>query len=66
MGVILALPKISEGARVNANAFEVLNEVYGAVESGLVSPLIVVDNEKINKLYPVSRIPCPQSPVVSE
>ncbi len=52
VGVILALPKISEGTRVNANAFQVLNEVYSAVESGLVSPLIVVDNEKINKLYP--------------
>ena len=52
VGVILALPKISEGTKVNANAYKVLEEVYGAVESGLVSPLIVVDNEKINKLYP--------------
>jgi len=52
VGVILALPKISEGAKVNANAYQVLEEVYGAVESGLVSPLIVVDNEKIHKLYP--------------
>ena len=52
VGVILALPKISEGTKVNANAHKVLEEVYDAVESGLVSPLIVVDNEKINNLYP--------------
>ena len=52
VGVILALPKISEGSRVNANAYKVLEEVYSAVETGMVSPLIVVDNEKINKLYP--------------
>jgi len=52
VGVILALPKISEGTKVNANAYKVLEEVYDAVESGMVSPLIVVDNEKINKLYP--------------
>ena len=52
VGVILALPKISEGTKVNANAHQVLEEVYGAVESGLVSPLVVVDNEKIHKLYP--------------
>ena len=52
VGVILALPKISEGTKVNSNAHQVLEEVYGAVESGLVSPLVVVDNEKINKLYP--------------
>lgn len=52
VGVILALPKVSEGTKVNANAYQVLEEVYSAVESGLVSPLVVVDNEKINKLYP--------------
>jgi len=52
VGVILALPKISEGTKVNANAYRVLEEAYAAVEKGLVSPLVVVDNEKINKLYP--------------
>ena len=52
VGVILALPKVSEGNKVNANAYKILDEVYNAVESGVVSPLIVVDNEKINKLYP--------------
>ena len=52
VGVILALPKISEGKRVNANAFASLSKIYDMVEEGKVSPLIIVDNEKINKLYP--------------
>jgi cell division GTPase FtsZ len=52
VGVILALPKISEGKRVNANAYNTLSQVYDLVGQGKVSPLIILDNEKINKLYP--------------
>ena len=52
VGVILALPKKSEGAKVAANAKETLNDVWKLVESGVVSPLIILDNEKIGKLYP--------------
>ena len=52
VGMILALPKKSEGARVRSNAAETLQEAWELVEQGVVSPLIVVDNEKINKLYP--------------
>lgn len=52
VGVILALPKYSEGKRVNANAYKTLEKVYDLVEDGIVSPLIIVDNERISKLYP--------------
>ncbi len=52
VGVILALPKHSEGKKVNANAYNTLNKVWGMVEEGKVSPLILLDNEKINTLYP--------------
>ena len=52
VGVILALPKASEGKKVNANAFNILNSVYGLVEKQIVGPLIIIDNEKIAKLYP--------------
>lgn len=52
VGVILALPKISEGNKVNANAYHVLTEVLRMVQEGQVSPLILVDNERISKLYP--------------
>lgn len=46
VGVILALPKNSEGKRVNANAHQVLNQAYDLVKEGVVSPLILIDNEK--------------------
>lgn len=52
VGVILALPKVSEGKRVNANAFNVLHRVLTYVQQNKVSPLILIDNEKISKLYP--------------
>jgi cell division GTPase FtsZ len=52
VGVILALPKITEGKRTAANAHATLNEVYDLVEEGIVSPLILLDNQKISKLYP--------------
>jgi len=52
VGVVLALPKISEGKKVNANAFQVLHRVLAMVQENKVSPLILIDNEKISKLYP--------------
>lgn len=52
VGVILALPKHSEGKKVNANAYATLAKVWDYVEQGIVSPLVILDNEKINKLYP--------------
>lgn len=52
VGVILALPKHSEGKKVNANAHDTLKKVYALVKEGVVSPLIVLDNERISKLYP--------------
>ena len=41
VGVILALPKHSEGKRVNANAYNTLNRVWQMVEENKVSPLII-------------------------
>ena len=52
VGVILALPKKSEGTKVASNARETLNKIWKLVEEGKVSPLIILDNEKIGKLYP--------------
>ena len=37
---------------MNANAWHVLNDVLRLVQEGQVSPLILVDNERISKLYP--------------
>lgn len=52
VGVILALPRISEGKKVSLNAYETLKEVCQLVDQKIVSPLIILDNEKINSLYP--------------
>jgi cell division GTPase FtsZ len=52
VGVILALPKYSEGKKVNENAGKTLKEVLDLVKKGVVSPFIVLDNEKIGGIYP--------------
>ena len=52
VGLILALPKYSEGKKVNANAFNTLNHAWHLVDTGIISPLILIDNEKIGQLYP--------------
>ena len=52
VGLILALPKIYEGKKVSLNAYETLKEACQLVEDKIVSPLIILDNEKINTLYP--------------
>lgn len=56
VGVIVALPKLAEGKRVAANAYNTLNDLLFLVEKGNISPLIVVDNEKIGKLYPTLAV----------
>jgi cell division GTPase FtsZ len=52
VGVILTLPRHSEGAKVRNNASKALNDAIVLAHKGLVSPLIVLDNEKISQLYP--------------
>ena len=51
VGVILALPKYSEGRKVNANAYETLKDACDLVKKGIVSPLVIIDNEKTSKIY---------------
>lgn len=52
VGCILALPKHSEGQKVNENAYNTLNRVLKLVDQGVVSPFIILDNEKVHELYP--------------
>jgi cell division GTPase FtsZ len=52
VGVILTLPKKSEGEKVGRNAGVVLRNVYALAREGVVSPLIILDNEKVAQLYP--------------
>ena len=52
VGVIVALPKISEGKKVSVNAYNTLKDLLFLREKGVISPLIICDNEKIGKMYP--------------
>lgn len=52
VGVILTLPRKSEGERVRANAIKALNDAVHLRNRGIISPLIILDNEKISQLYP--------------
>lgn len=52
LGVIMTLPKRSEGARVQQNALLAIQEALALVEKKQISSLILVDNAKINELFP--------------
>lgn len=56
VGVIVALPKISEGKRVSVNAYNTLNDLLFLVKKGIVSPLVICDNEKIGAMYPTLAV----------
>lgn len=58
VGAIASMPKLSEGDKVNANAYTVLESLFrqvgtsGKLGGRTLSPLVVVDNDRINKIYP--------------
>ncbi len=54
VGVIMTLPTIGEAAspQVAQNAYNVANEVGQLAMEGQISPLIIIDNEKISRMYP--------------
>ena len=54
VGVIMTLPTVGEASSpiVAQNAFEVAAELNAMAEAGELSPLIIVDNDKINRMYP--------------
>lgn len=52
IGVIMTLPKRSEGARVQANAAQALKQALGLLSSNRISSLILVDNARIHELFP--------------
>jgi len=52
VGVILTLPKKSEGSKVLSNAAKALHDAVNLKNKGIISPLIILDNEKIGNLYP--------------
>jgi cell division GTPase FtsZ len=52
VGVIVSLPKTSEGSKVAANAYATVEGLLKLVDEGALSPLIILDNERIKDIYP--------------
>jgi len=59
VGCLVSMPMTSEGPKVNANAAKVLDDLFklvgkdqGRLSARSLSPLIVVDNERIDKMHP--------------
>ena len=52
LGVILTLPKRSEGSRVQRNALMAVQTALEKLENNEISSLVLVDNSKIHELYP--------------
>ncbi|MCK5581395.1 MAG: hypothetical protein KAJ18_08995 [Candidatus Omnitrophica bacterium] len=54
VGVMLTLPTVGEASSpiVAQNAHKVVTELGHLAEQGEISPLIIIDNEKISKMYP--------------
>ena len=54
VGAIMTLPTVGEASSpmVAENAYEVASELSKMASEGQISPLIIVDNDKISKMYP--------------
>lgn len=58
LGVIMTMPKRSEGSRVQRNAHTAIEKAISMADSqtGGVSTLIIVDNAKIHELFPGATV----------
>ena len=54
VGAVMTLPTVGEASSpmIAQNAHDVASELSKMASKGMISPLIIVDNEKISKLYP--------------
>ena len=52
IGPVLALPTRAEGVRVHKNSKETVDKILELKKIGALTPLIILDNEKIRPMYP--------------
>jgi cell division GTPase FtsZ len=52
VGMVVTLPKKTEGGKVQGNAYKIMEDLKILAESKALSPFIVVDNESIHKMFP--------------
>ena len=56
VGVITTMPQPSEGSKVCQNAHQLLVKLVKLAKAGQLSPLVLVDNARISKLYPNASV----------
>ena len=54
IGVLATLPTDGEAAspKVGMNAYKIMKKLGGMAQKGEISPLIIIDNERISQMYP--------------
>jgi len=52
VGMMVTLPKYSEGGAVQANAYEVVSRISEMAAKKEISPVIVADNQSIHQMFP--------------
>ena len=52
VGAVVALPTRAEGSKVQLTAKETANSLIASSQEGTLSPLIILDNERIKQIYP--------------
>ena len=52
VGAVVALPTRAEGSKVQSNAKQTAEVLVNFSQTGTLSPLIILDNERIKQIYP--------------
>jgi cell division GTPase FtsZ len=52
VGMVVSLPRKSEGGKVQANAYKVLSQLAPMADAHEISPFVMVDNECIHNMFP--------------
>jgi cell division GTPase FtsZ len=52
VGLMISMPKKSEGGKVQANAYSCMQELNKLVADKEVSPVVIADNESIHRMFP--------------
>ena len=52
VGAVVALPTRAEGSKVQSNAKQTAQVLIDFSQKGTLSPLIILDNERIKQIYP--------------
>jgi cell division GTPase FtsZ len=52
VGIVISMPKKTEGGRVQHNAYHLIQALRPMIEQNQISPVVIVDNESINQMFP--------------